>query len=223
MSKQTIDWRIYGLVDNVEFAEKLLRAGVKVIQYRNKDETDEIFVENAKKVKELCAQYGAALIVNDRYQLVKEIGADGVHVGLQDARVEKVRRELGDNFVVGLSVKTVEDAKEGKESGVDYVCVSPIFDTPNKEEKGVGLEVLRDIARELGEDMPVLVIGGITEKNLSEVVEAGAEGVAMIGELQKAAQEGEEVLREKVQRMEKIFPSREDNEGKERYENHRRV
>jgi thiamine-phosphate pyrophosphorylase len=223
MSVRSIDWRIYGLVDNIEFARQLLGAGVKVIQYRNKNETDEAFVKHAREVRELCAQHGAVLIINDRYQLVDQISADGVHVGLQDEDVERVsdylRERLGDNVVIGFSVKTVEDARRGKEKGASYVCVSPLFDTPNKDEEGVGLQALREIASVVGKDIPVLAIGGITEKNLSLVIEAGAEGVAMIGELQTAASEGEVKLREKIERMSDLFSPADHNE--KRYEDHR--
>jgi|SRR3989344_6210980 len=216
MLSRKIDWRIYGVADNVQFAEELLGAGVKVVQYRNKTETDEKFVENAKKIKELCKKNNATLIINDRYQLLKEIGADGVHVGLQDLHendLEKIRAEVGGNVIIGLSVKTVENAVEGKNKGADYVCVSPLYDTVRKaDEPGVGIEALREIAQAVGSDIPVLAIGGIREENLLMVVEAGAEGVALIGELERAAQKGE--LQEKVARMEKVFPSDDYREGK---------
>jgi len=215
MLSQNIDWRIYGVVDSVQFAEELLKAGVKVIQYRNKAESDAQFVENAKKVKELCEKNNATLIINDRYQLLKEIGADGVHVGLQDLHendLEKIRAEVGENVIIGLSVKTAENAVEGKNKGADYVCVSPLYDTVRKaDEPGVGIEALREIAKAVGSDIPVLAIGGIKEENLLTVVEAGAEGVALIGELERAAQKGE--LQEKVARMEKIFPTEDYCEG----------
>lgn len=223
MLSQKIDWRIYGVVDNVRFAEELLRAGVKVIQYRNKMETDEEFVENAKKIKELCKKDNATLIINDRYQLLEKIGADGVHVGLQDLQendLKEIRARVGANAIIGLSVKNVENAVEGKQNGANYVCVSPLYDTPRKaDEPGVGIEALREIAQTVGSDIPVLAIGGITEKNLPKVVEAGARGVAMIGELESAIRKGE--LSDKVERMEKMFPSEKYREDKIEYEDKR--
>ena len=97
--KQNIDWRVYCLTDNLALAEKLVEAGVVVVQYRDKQISDEEFVAAAKQIKALCDQNNVCFIINDRYQLVKQIDCDGVHVGLQDEELKIVCDFLGDRYI----------------------------------------------------------------------------------------------------------------------------
>lgn len=197
--KQNIDWRVYGLTDNLAFANQLIEAGVGVVQYRDKQISDEEFIKIARQIKNLCDQNNICFLINDRYQLVKEIDCDGVHVGLRDEELKIVCDFLGDGYIVGMSVKTVAQAWRAQEIGADYVSVSPVFDTVNKmEERGVGLERLREVATAVA--VPVVAIGSITEQNLPRVVAAGAKSAAFIGELMKAKD-----LPTKVKNLKNIF------------------
>lgn len=193
------NWRVYGLTDSFEFAQKLVQAGVKVLQYRDKTINDNLFVKTAKKIKAKCLENNVLFIINDRYLLNKKIEANGVHIGLNDDPMEKVRKYLGENLIIGLSVKTANQAAEAVKKGVDYVSVSPVFDTVNKkEEPGMGLEVLKQIKQVA--EVPIVAIGGINERNLPQVVQAGADSAAFIGELVQA-----ENLQQKVNNLKMLF------------------
>jgi len=199
--KQNIDWRVYGLIDNLAFAQKLIAAGVGVLQYRDKKVNDNEFIHTARQIKKICDENNVCFIINDRYQLVKEIDCHGVHVGLQDEELKVVRGHLGQEYIIGMSIKTVEQALRAQEIGADYVSVSPVFDTVNKvEERGVGLERLREVAAAVS--VPVVAIGSITEQNLPLVVAAGADSAAFIGELMNAVD-----LPAKVKNLKSIWPT----------------
>lgn len=190
--------RVYGLTNTLDFARKLIESNVKIIQYRDKDITDREFMAVAKKIASLCRKNKITCIINDRYYLNGAIRADGVHIGQKDESLPTVRKKMG-NKIIGQSIKTAEQAKRAQAEGADYVSVSPVFASANKkEERGLGLERLREAARAVA--VPVYAIGGITETNLPAVGEAGADGAAFIGELMKARD-----LSEKINRLNKIL------------------
>ena len=93
---------IYGLTDSVEFAQQLIDAGIKIIQYRDKETDDEEFIKKAKKIKKLCQNQGVSLIINDRYHLIGQSGADGVHVGLEDIKKVIDKYLLEENFYTAI-------------------------------------------------------------------------------------------------------------------------
>lgn len=197
--KKNIDWRVYALTDNLGYAQKLIAAGVGVIQYRNKNIPDNDFVNIAKQIKNLCDLNNICFIINDRYKLVKEIDCDGVHVGLQDENIKIVRNFLGPDYIIGASIKEIPQALQAQTMGADYISVSPVFDTINKpEEKGVGLERLKEVVATVS--VPVVAIGSITEQNLPQIVLAGAKSAAFIGELANAAD-----LLKKVKDLKDVF------------------
>jgi len=200
MTKQQkiYSWKVYALTDSVVFAEKLAKTKIKVLQYRDKNISDQEFLARAKKIQKICRQNKVDFIINDRYYLIKKIQADGVHVGLKDKKIKTIRKFIGANKILGQSIKTIKQALYAQKQGVDYISVSPVFDTVNKkEEKGVGLKRLKEVRKAV--KIPICAIGSITEKNLPQVIKAGADCAAFIGELINAKN-----LKQKINNLCKI-------------------
>jgi thiamine-phosphate pyrophosphorylase len=165
-----------GMLEDVREA---LRAGVALVQYRDKASP---CADLAAEMQRLCRKAGVPLVVNDDIDLALSIGADGVHVGQGDMPVSEARRRLGPLAIVGVSVSTVAQAREAERSGASYVAASPVFSTPTKPDAGppIGFEGvcrLRAATR-----LPLAVIGGISDGNISALVEVGADLVCAISE-----------------------------------------
>lgn len=175
---------------HLELCRRALEGGVRIVQFRDKTMSKDVFVDVGRKMREICAAYGALLIVNDRVEEAVAIGADGVHVGQDDMPIRDARALLGDEAIVGLSIASVEQARAGELAGADYVAVSPVFDTATKEDAGAGLGVglVRDVRQAVG--IPVAAIGGLNATNLSAVVEAGADMVAVVSAISRAHDPG---------------------------------
>lgn len=157
-----------------------LRGGVTVVQLREKEcETGE-FVELASRLKSDPALAGVPLIINDRVDVALAAGADGVHLGQSDTDWREARALLGPGAIIGLSVETMEQAKQAEDLDVDYLGVSPIFPTPTKTDTttswGIeGLASLRAVSRHV-----LVAIGGINAANAGQVMSAGADGIAVV-------------------------------------------
>lgn len=166
------------------FLQAALRGGVDLVQLRMKDATDEEIVATARRLKRLCSRYGVPLILNDRPELVLPSGADGVHVGQDDAPVASARAAVGPERLVGLSTHSPDQI--GAAKGVDYIGVGPVYETPTKPGRpAVGLELVSyasDHAR-----VPFFAIGGITPGNVGLVRSAGARRVAVVRALTDAS------------------------------------
>ena len=156
----------------------ILGAGVKWIQYRDKQSSDEHCAEQLVEIVPLCRAEGAKVIVNDRAWLVEQTGVDGVHLGLGDMRIGEVRRLLGEGKIIGASAHTVNDAIEEEREGADYLGVGSIYPSTTKEDSVVvGLSRLADISSRV--TLPVVAIGGIGLSNVAGVLKAGATGIAV--------------------------------------------
>lgn len=166
-----------GVADVVRLA---IDGGVTLVQLREKTLAHELFVREARKLKEICYAKNVPLIINDDIGVAREAGADGVHVGQSDASVREAREALGPDAIIGLSVETVEQARIAAELDVDYMAVSPVFATPTKIDTmaPLGLDGVRAI-RELT-DKPLVAIGGINAGNSRDVLRAGADGLAVV-------------------------------------------
>lgn len=167
----------YGLSigrDNVSVVRELLKAGIKIIQYREKERKTGVMLEECKAIRELTREYGATFIVNDYVDIALLVDADGVHVGQEDLPVPEVRKLLGPDKIIGLSTHAPEQARAAVEAGADYIGVGPIYATNTKKDvcEPVGLEYLRWVVENL--DIPFVAIGGIKADNISDVVRAGA-------------------------------------------------
>jgi len=184
------NWRTY-LVTQASLSEgrstpEIVRGaidgGVDAVQLREKDASARSRYELGLELRELTADAGVDLIVNDRVDVADAIDADGVHVGQSDLPVAVARDLLGPDAIVGCSTSTVAEAREAEREGADYLGVGAVYGTSSKDvadaEDGIGPERIEAIADIVS--IPIVGIGGITAKNAGPVVEAGAAGVAVI-------------------------------------------
>lgn len=163
-----------------------LRGGVDVVQLRDKDADDDLLAGVGRRFASVCADHGALFILNDRPDLVAATGADGVHVGQDDAPVSAARAVVGAQRLIGLSTHSPAQVDAAAEAGVDYIGVGPVHETPTKPGRpAVGVELVRHAA--MHATMPFFAIGGIDPGNLLSVLAAGARGVAVVRALTRAA------------------------------------
>lgn len=199
--------RLYPIIDAscfpdtralTRFAEELIAAGVTLLQYRNKIENARRIVEQATELKH-CVGSQAKLIMNDRADLCIAAGFDGVHVGQDDLSPEAVRSIIGSNLWLGLSTHNPEQLAIADAASANYLAIGPVFQTRSKDNPDpvVGLEGVRR-ARQLTRK-PLVAIGGISRANGRQVIDAGADAVAVIADLlrepRKSAEEFFRVLR----------------------------
>ena len=183
---------IYGLTaeeyslgrSNVEVVRLLLEAGVRVIQYREKDKKAGEMYRECQAIRESTRAAGAVFIVNDHIDLAVLTDADGVHVGQEDLPVAAVRQLVGPDRLVGLSTHAPQEARAAEASGlVDYIGVGPIFATKTKKDvcAPVGFAYLEYVAASIG--LPFVAIGGIKEHNIASVAARGATTLALVTEI----------------------------------------
>lgn len=162
-----------------EPVEELLKAGVTCVQLREKEVDDELFIKEALELKELCGVYHVPLIINDRPDIAKKVGADGVHVGLSDMEIEKAREYLGDGFVIGGSAHNVKEALAAQAAGADYIGCGAVFGSKTKPDATtLPAEELKAICQAV--EIPVVAIGGIRKDNVKKLSGTGIDGVAVI-------------------------------------------
>ncbi len=192
-----------GLETFLEQIEEALRGGVTMVQLREKELSGEELVREAVLVRELCHRYGVPLIVNDDVDAALLSGADGVHLGLEDAPVSQVRRRCGADFIIGATAKTVEQARAAFVAGADYLGVGAVFPSPTKKNAvRITAEELERICRSV--PVPAVAIGGISPENVGELAGGGMDGIAVVSALfgaedvRRAAAELKERAREVV-------------------------
>lgn len=169
--------------------EDLCRAGLdgggRVIQLRMKDAPRRVVFETAERLREMTRAAGACLIVNDHADIAAAVGADGVHLGQDDLPIEEARRVVGEQCLIGISTHSQEQALDAQQRGADYIGFGPVFPTATKDAgPAKGVERLREVVALLR--IPVVAIGGITRKNVAEVMAAGAYVPAMISDIAEA-------------------------------------
>ncbi|MES3517024.1 MAG: thiamine phosphate synthase [Natronomonas sp.] len=171
-----------------EIVEAAIAGGVDVVQLREKGQSARKRYELGRELRELTADAGVTLIVNDRVDIAAAIDADGVHLGDSDLPVAVAREQLGPDALIGRSVSTPEAAKQAERAGADYLGVGAIYRTKSKdtdpEQSEIGLEPIREIRA--ATDLPFVGIGGVTADTAGDVVEAGADGVAVISAITAA-------------------------------------
>ena len=149
------------------------------VQLREKNFNHEQLIEEGKQLLALCHQYHIPLIMNDYVDMMLEIQADGVHVGQGDMDAKKVREMIGPDKILGVSVRTMEQALKAQQDGADYLGVGSIFVTHTKDDaKKVEIQTLKDICQAV--DIPVIAIGGIGQNNLLQLKGTGIDGVAVV-------------------------------------------
>jgi thiamine-phosphate pyrophosphorylase len=166
----------------VETAAAMIEGGARILQIRHKMLWSGRVFDDAREVAALCRQAGATLIVNDRADIAKLLGA-GLHVGQDDLAPTDARALLGDEAVIGYSTHNAAQLRDAAAEPVDYIALGPIFGTTSKQnpDPAVGIDELRR-CRALVEK-PLVGIGGITRENARAVFEAGADAVAVIADL----------------------------------------
>ncbi len=195
LSRQEQWQGLYGVVSeafscgrsNAETAQSLLDAGVRIIQYREKHKSDCERLEECRALRRMTSSAGALFVVNDRPDLALLVGADAVHIGQDDLPIEAVRYLVGSSMAVGVSTHGPQQAQEAWKAGADYIGAGPVFTTSTKEQAGsaVGLDYVRYVVEEI--PVPAVCIGGINEKNIGQVADAGAQCICVISDLIGAA------------------------------------
>lgn len=162
-----------------EQVESALKGGVTCVQLREKHLSEEAFLAEAIEMHTLCSRFGVPLIINDRADIAVRCGAEGVHVGQKDMNAEDVRRLIGEERILGVSARTVEQALAAQEAGADYLGVGAVFGTSTKEDaRPVSRETVRQIREAVS--IPIVAIGGITRDNLLQLSGCGADGTALV-------------------------------------------
>jgi thiamine-phosphate pyrophosphorylase len=191
-----VDLRLYAVVDPEhagglsmpELARRVVAGGATIVQLRDKLRDTGVMIEEARAVHAVLEPLGIPFIVNDRVDVALAIGAEGVHVGQKDMAVRDVRRLMGKDAIVGLSIQNLAQAREAPVDLIDYAGIGGVFATSSKDLDhspigAVGLKAIADELRARAPGMPVCGISGITAANAAEVIAAGAGGVAVISAL----------------------------------------
>jgi thiamine-phosphate pyrophosphorylase len=170
-----------------EVVRQSVMGGASCVQLREKDLSTRAFIDEALRIKTILAPFRVPLIINDRVDVALAVGADGVHVGQDDMPYETARKLMGPDALIGLSVETWADVERAENLDVDYLGVSPVFDTPTKTDtKGSwgldGLARIRAYSRH-----PLVAIGGLNSANVKAVIEAGADSIAVVSAICAAA------------------------------------
>jgi len=174
-----IDHEALGERDEADVASQALRGGAKVIQLRDKQRDRGEVLATAIKLREVCSRFGVLLIVNDYLDIALASEADGLHLGQSDLPFSVARRLLPQDKILGCSTTSLQQALQAQAEGADYIAVGSIYATPSKASAiVVGLETLRQIRE--ATSLPIVAIGGIAQGNGAQVIEAGADSVAVI-------------------------------------------
>jgi thiamine-phosphate pyrophosphorylase len=174
---------LHALVDDLETARAAAQGGATVLQLRLKGLSTAGLVEQGRLFREVSSSHGVTFIVNDDVEAAIEIAANGVHLGREDAGIDRAK-EAG--LLLGLSAQTVDEALAAALDGPDYIGAGPVWPTPTKRDAPtLGLEGLRAICATV--EVPVIAIGGVDESNAAACLEAGAAGVAVVRAAAEAA------------------------------------
>ena len=187
----------YSYLDSIRMA---LEGGCRWVQLRMKEASREEIVRTGHEVRRLCDAYGATFIIDDHVELVREIRADGVHLGQKDMPVGQARDILGDKVLIGGTANTIEEVCRHYLQTADYVGCGPFRFTTTK--KGLapvlGLEGYRDIVTQMAEqgiNIPLIAIGGITAEDIDEILATGVKGIAVSGTILRAEDPKEEMCK----------------------------
>lgn len=179
-------------IDYLDSVRLALEGGCKWVQLRMKNATVDEIRPVALEAQKLCKEAGAVFIIDDHVELVKEIGADGVHVGKNDMPLDEARRILGNEAIIGGTANTFDDVVMHWKNGASYIGCGPFRFTTTKEKLSpvLGLEGYRDVVskmKENGIDLPIVAIGGITADDVPEIMRTGVTGIALSGTVLRAS------------------------------------
>ncbi len=169
----------------ISVVEAALQGGLPLVQYRDKTADDKTRLRHAKQLKQLCHEYDALFLMNDRVDLALAVGADGVHLGQHDMPVALARQMLGPHCIVGKSTTSPKEMEQALQEGADYIGVGPVYETPTKAGKAAaGLSYVRHAQKNA--TVPWFCIGGINTDNLGSVLGGGATRVAVVRAIMEA-------------------------------------
>jgi thiamine-phosphate pyrophosphorylase len=174
------DTQLQKRFSHVELTEMAIAGGADAIQFRQKQGSTREMIETACRMKELCARAGVIFIINDRVDIAIASDADGVHLGQDDFMIPLARRLLGDGRIIGGSAGNINEAMKCVKEGADYIGFGPVYPTRSKDDAGpaTGIMIIRQMIKEIS--IPVIAIGGVNSGNVSEIIGAGAHGIAVI-------------------------------------------
>ncbi|MDA3838459.1 MAG: thiamine phosphate synthase [Candidatus Delongbacteria bacterium] len=193
---------IYGLTaeiysngrSNIEVVKEMITAGIKIIQYREKEEdkSKKEMLAECLDIREMTKEENVVFIVNDHLDIAILCKADGIHLGQDDLTVQDIK-QINGNLIIGVSTHNPEQAQKAISDGADYIGVGPIFSTKTKKNvcDPVGLEYLEYIVNNI--DIPFVAIGGIKEDNIHRVIEKGAKSIALVTEIVGAENIGDKI------------------------------
>lgn len=165
--------------------EAALKGGLSIVQYRNKEADDSVQIAEGQTLCHLCHQYGALFLMNDRADLALAVNADGVHLGQQDLPISLARQIVGPNKIIGRSTTNPHQMEAAIAEGANYVAIGPVYPTPTKPGKPpAGLDYVRYAAKHA--PIPWFAIGGINADNIQPVIQAQANGVAVVRAIMEA-------------------------------------
>ncbi|MBI5188854.1 MAG: thiamine phosphate synthase [Nitrospirae bacterium] len=195
MSSELIDFRLYLITDrkilitlNSELRtpnllvaiEEALKGGLKAVQLREKDLGTRDLLDMAYRMRELTKKYDAKLFINDRVDIALAVEGDGVHLGQKSIPAHAAKKIVQDKLMIGVSTHSLDEAVKAEKDGADFITIGPIYQTPSKLKYGepIGIDVLKKVKSKVS--IPLFAIGGIKLNKVKEIMNAGADGVALI-------------------------------------------
>ncbi|MEW6163078.1 MAG: thiamine phosphate synthase [Nitrospirota bacterium] len=178
---------------------KVLTAGVRWVQYREKERSRREVYEEAVKLRKFTKDYNAVFIVNDYVDIAICVGADGVHLGQDDLPLREARKIMGRDRIIGISTHSLEQAIETERGGADYIGLGPVFHTLTKDAgEPKGTDMLREVKRQV--NIPVVAVGGISLENIRSVLDTGVDAVAvasaiLVGDIEENVRQLMDIIR----------------------------
>lgn len=180
---------LYGITDGsvgqelIQKTTLAIEGGLSVLQYRDKSSDYQARLNDAMNLRELCCSNNIPLIINDDVELAKTLHADGVHLGQDDMSIKRARLRLGHSAIIGISCyNQLELALKAQEQGADYIAFGAFFNSPTKPNAPrASIELLRSVKQKI--HIPICTIGGITLDNAAQLIDNGADMVAVISSL----------------------------------------
>lgn len=188
--KSNIDYTLYLVTDRsilqgrnlLESVEEAIKGGVTLVQLREKSLSTKEFYNVAVELKKLTDRYNIPLIINDRLDIALSINASGLHIGQDDLPTSVARKLLGKDKILGVSARNLEEALKASSEGADYIGVGAMFPTISKSDAvWVSIEQLKEIRENTS--LPIVAIGGITEKNVKELTHCNIDGISVISDI----------------------------------------
>jgi len=195
------DTELQSRFTHVELAQMAIKGGADTIQFRQKTGATRKMIEICREMRRLCADAKVTFIVNDRVDVAIASEADGVHLGQDDFPIPLARKLLGETRIIGGSAVTLEEAQDCFSEGADYIGFGPVYPTTSKDDAGpvTGIALLEEVVKAIS--IPIIAIGGVTGENTPEVIQVGAQGIAVISAVccqenpEQAARELSQALR----------------------------